>query len=111
MTKTNRKRLSNLRRKGSKRSKNTIINSIWLLLSLFVKKFVKGGRSQIQMHHIKRIFENGLTSMENGSLLCDKCHKYVHSFDGSLEYERLANIIRRNKIIMLKEKEIEETKE
>ncbi len=106
----NRNKLNNLRRKGSKEVKTQLLLQYGYYCH-FCKKFVKGGRSQIQMHHIKRIFENGLTSMENGSLLCDKCHKYVHSFDGTAEYEKLANIIRRNKIIMLKENNTEETKE
>lgn len=89
-----------LRRRGSKYVKTQLIEQYGHYCHL-CRRYVEGGRSNIQMHHIKRIAENGLTSLENGSLLCDKCHKYVHSFDGKEYYIVLANKIKFNKVAML----------
>lgn len=55
----------------------------------------------LQFHHIKPKCEGGESSVENGALLCEECHKKIHSHKfGSTEYTNITLCILSNKLKM-----------
>lgn len=42
---------------------------------LCLKKF-----DDLQFHHIKPLKEGGINTVENGTLLCENCHKSIHKY-------------------------------
>lgn len=52
----------------------------------------------IQWHHAQPKYAKGDNSYNNGTLLCDRCHKHIHQFQfGTTQYTQLTIQILKNK--------------
>ena len=50
--------------------------------------------SKITWHHLKPRYAGGTDSLENASLLCEKCHRHIHKYQwGSVDYKRITKVI------------------
>ena len=94
----NKRKEKKKRRAGSKLVKQQLISlSHGCYCHLCSQKMRR--KEEIQMHHLIRLADGGLTTLENGSLLCEECHHIVHSFDNDpVRYEHLRQIIIKQKI-------------
>lgn len=55
-------------------------------------------RKGITYHHIKPKSLGGEYTISNGSLLCDCCHRHLHTYQyGTKEYQKLTRIIKNYK--------------
>lgn len=53
---------------------------------------------KITWHHIIPKYAKGKDNYENGSLLCEKCHRLIHKYNyKTKEYTAMTNVILRNK--------------
>ena len=50
--------------------------------------------SKITWHHLKPRYAGGKDTLENASLLCEKCHRQIHKYQwGTVDYKRITKII------------------